>query len=60
MQYYVSRKEIWEQIVRVDADTEDEARLKAEAGDVIINSDPQYERPHNVEAWVVEAVPEEE
>lgn len=53
MRYLVTKQEIWTQRVSVEADTPEEARIKAEEGKYEINEDPQYLKDNLESLWDV-------
>jgi hypothetical protein len=53
MRFIVKRKEIWIQEIAVDADTEEEARKKAERDDGTMDTDPQFREFFRPDKWEV-------
>jgi hypothetical protein len=56
MRFQVTKQEIWTQRVLVEAEDEQQARLKAEEGQYEIHDDPQYLNDHLEVLWKVEKV----
>lgn len=54
--FQVTKQEIWTQRVTVEAEDEQQARLKAEEGQYEIHDDPQYMNDHLEVLWEVEKV----
>jgi hypothetical protein len=56
MRFQVTKLEIWKQRVSVEAENEEQARVKAENGEYEIHDDPQYMNDHLEVLWEVEKV----